>query len=117
MDTFLQRFGAKVTGHLDGFDRLRFRGSKRRLCYPEGILTFLCWIKVLLKDFGTYAHDTTKTLCTAIERKAEEHDLPTIYVASSTQSKEEVALAQAKVRGLTSGLIGVLSCVEPCRSV
>jgi hypothetical protein len=117
MDTFLQRFGTKVTGHLDGFDRLRFRGSKRRLCYPEGILTFLCWIKVLLKDFGIYAHDTTKTLCAAIERKAEEQDLPTIYVASSTQSKEEVALAQAKVRGLTSGLIGVLSCVEPCRSV
>lgn len=117
MSTFLQRFASKVTGRLDGFDRLRFRGSKRRLCYPEGILAFLCWVKVLLKDFGDYAQDTTKTLCTAIERKADERELPTIYVASSTQSKEELALAQAKVRGLTSGLIGVLSCVEPCRSV
>lgn len=117
MSMFLSRFDTKVAGRLDGFDRLRFRGSRRRFCYPEGILAFLCWIKVLLKDFGDYAHDTTKTLCTAIERKAEALELPTIYVASSAQSKEELALAQAKLRGLTSGLIGVLSCVEPCRSV
>ena len=117
MNKFLQRFASKVTGHLDGFDRLRFRGSKRRLCYAEGILAFLCWVKVLLKDFGDYAQDTTKTLCSALERKAQERDLPALYLASSAQSKEECALAQAKERGLTSGLIAVLSCVEPCRSV
>lgn len=117
MDKFLQRFGSNVIGHLSGFDRDRFRGSIRRLCYPEGILTFLCWIKVLLKDFGDYAESTTNTLCTAIERKAQEQDLPAIYLASSADNKEERALAQAKQRGLTSGLIGVLSCVEPCRSV
>lgn len=117
MDKFLQRFGSKVIGQLSGFDRARFRGSIRRLCYPEGILSFLCWIKVLLKDFGDYANDTTNTLCAAIERKADEQDLPAIYLASSSENKEERALAQAKERKLTSGLIAVLSCVEPCRSV
>src|SRR4051812_335232 len=117
MDKFLQRFGSNVIGQLSGFDRLRFRGSIRRLCYPEGILTFLSWIKVLLKDFGDYAECTTNTLCTAIERKAVEQDLPAIYLASSADNKEEHALAQAQKRGLTSGLIAVLSCVEPCRSI
>lgn len=117
MDKFLQRFGSNVIGHLSGFDRERFRGSIRRLCYPEGILSFLCWIKVLLKDFGDYAESTTNTLCTAIERKAKEQDLPALYLASSADNKEERALAQAQERGLTSGLIAVLSCVEPCRSV
>ena len=117
MNEFLQRFGSKVIGQLSGFDRDRFRGSIRNLCYPAGILSFLCWIKVLLKDFGDYAETTTNTLCTAIERKADEHDLATIYLASSADSKEERALAQAHERGLTSGLIAVLSCVEPCRSV
>jgi hypothetical protein len=117
MDKFLQRFGSNVIGQLSGFDRERFRGSIRRLCYPEGILTFLCWIKVLLKDFGDYAESTTNKLCTAIERKATEQDLPALYLASSADNKEERALAQAKERGLTSGLIAVVSCVEPCRSV
>lgn len=117
MNKFLQRFGLNVIGKLDGFDRLRFRGSIRRLCYSEGILAFLCWMRVLLKDFGDYAQHTTQTLCTAIECKAEEYDLPAIYLPSSAESKEERALAQAQERGLTRGLIAVLSCVEPCRSV
>jgi hypothetical protein len=117
MDKFLLRFGPNVLGHLSGFDRNRFRGSIRSLCYPEGILAFLCWIKVLLKDFGDYAESTTKRLCTAIERVADEQELPAIYLANSADNKEEFALAQAKERGLTSGLIAVLSCVEPCRSV
>lgn len=117
MDKFLQRFGSKVIGQLSGFDRIRFRGSIRRLCYPEGILTFLSWIKVLLKEFGDYAESTTNTLCTAIERQAKEQDLPALYLASSADNKEERALAQAQERKVTSGLIAVLSCVEPCRSV
>jgi hypothetical protein len=117
MNEFLQRFGSKVIGQLSGFDRDRFRGSIRNLCYPAGILGFLCWIKVLLKDFGDYANDTTNTLCTAIERKADEQNLPAIYLASSADNKEERALVQAKERGLTSGLIAVLSCVEPCRGI
>jgi hypothetical protein len=117
MNEFLRHFGKKVIGHLNGFDRLRFRGSILGLCYPAGILGFLCWAKVLLKDFPGYAKGLTNELCAAIERKAEAQGMPVIYLASSNESKEERALAQAKERQLTSGLIAVLSCVEPCRSV
>jgi hypothetical protein len=38
MKTFLRRFGDQIIGVLHGFDRLRFRGSKRTLCYPAGLL-------------------------------------------------------------------------------
>jgi hypothetical protein len=117
MNKFLQRFGAKVTGILSGFDRMRFRGSNRRLCNTSGILMYLCWIKVLLKDFGDFAEDRTKTLCTAIEREASEQEVPAIYLASSAEDKEERAVAEARKRGRKSGLVAVLSCVEPCRSV
>ena len=117
MNKFLQRFGTKVSGILSGFDRLRFRGSNRSLCYPGGILAFLCWVKVLLKDFGDYAEDRTKTLCTAVENRAVELETPTIYVPSSTDDKEKIALLAAKQRVGKLGLIAVLSCVEPCRSV
>jgi hypothetical protein len=116
MDEFLRRFGEKVIGVLHGFDRLRFRGSKRGLCYAQGMLGFLWQVQVLLKDFGEFAEDTTNTLCQAIESRAEEMDLPTIYLASSDESKEERALANAQEKGLSSGPIAVLSCVEPCRS-
>lgn len=117
MKKFLQRCGQKIIGVLSGFDRLRFRGSNRSLCYPGGILAFLCWAKVLLKDFGDYAEGQTKTLCDTVERRAMELETPTVYLQSSNDNKEEVALAEARRRGRTSGLIAVLSCVEPCRSV
>jgi len=117
MNKFLQRFGPKVIGQLSGFDRMQFRGSIQRLCNPTGVLRFLCWIKVLLKDFGGYAKDTTSTLCNAIEQQAIEHDAATIYLASSAENKEERALAEAEKHDRKSGLIAVLSCVEPCRNV
>jgi hypothetical protein len=117
MDKFLQRFGSKVSGVLSGFDRLRFRGSNRALCHSNGVLAFLCWAKVLLKNFGSFAQERTDTLCNAIERQAKELETPTIYLASSGADKEAVALAEAGKLDRKSGLIAVLGCVEPCRSV
>jgi hypothetical protein len=116
MEKFLQRFGHLVIGVLHGFDRLRFRGSRRGLCYPTGLLGYLWHMQVLLKDFGNFAQDTSNTLCQALETRARELELPTIYLASSTENKEERALANAREKKLSTGLIAVLSCVEPCRS-
>lgn len=117
MEQFLRRFGSSVSGVLSGFDRLRFRGSNRSLCYANGICAFLCWAKVLLKDFNGFAQERTETLCNAIERRAAELESPTIYLPSSVSNKEAAALAEAVKRDRKSGLIAVLSCVEPCRSV
>src|SRR4051794_31276276 len=117
MEPFLRRFGSRVIGVLSGFDRLRFRGSNRSLCHANGMLAFLCWAKVLLKDFSGFAQERTDALCNALERRAAAPEAPTIYLPSSASNKEAVALAEAVKRGRTSGLIAVLSCVEPCRSV
>ncbi len=80
------------------------------------MLGVLWQLQILLMDFGEFAEDTTNTLCQAIEARAQEMDLPTIYLASSTENKEKRALANAQEKGLSSGPIAVLSCVEPCRS-
>jgi hypothetical protein len=49
--TFIQRFGAQILGVLHGFDRLRLRGSKRLLCTPGGVFSFLAQGPVPLKDY------------------------------------------------------------------
>jgi hypothetical protein len=117
MKTFLQRFGALVLGVLVGFDRWRFRGSKRQLCYPEGVMSFLSYHSVLLKEFNKpYAKDLTATLCSAIEKPAEAMDIYR-YLNNSKVSKEEAALAIAKQHGKTQGLIAVLGCTEPCQNL
>ena len=39
MNSFLRRFALVVSGVLHGFDRMRFRGSKRQLCHVPGVMS------------------------------------------------------------------------------
>jgi hypothetical protein len=116
MKTFLQRFGPVVAGVLQGFDRLRFRGSKRQLCHVAGMMSWLGAMRVLLKDYKVWVRDTTATLCRAIEAPAEQAGVYR-YVNNSYDSKEETALRLAAEQGRTEGLIAVLGCVEPCQVI
>jgi hypothetical protein len=117
MKSFLQRLGALVLGVLLGFDRWRFRGSKRRLCYPEGVMGFLSYHSVLLKHFNKpYAKDMTATLCASIEERAKKAGIYR-YLNSSKIGKEEAALAIAQEHGKKRGLIAVLGCLEPCQNL
>src|SRR5271168_3602695 len=116
MKAFLRRFGPVVAGVLQGFDRLRFRGSKRQLCHVTGLMSWLGAVGVLLKDYKIWVRDTTVTLCRAIEAPAEEAGLYR-FLNNSQDSKEQTALQMAAERKQTQGLIAVLGCVEPCQVV
>jgi hypothetical protein len=116
MNAFLQRFGHFVVGVLHGFDRLRFRGSKRQLCHVSGMSSWLGAMHILLKDFKPWAKDTTVSLCQRIEKTAEEAGLYR-YLNNCQDSKEETALQMAAEQKRTEGLIAVLGCVEPCQVI
>jgi hypothetical protein len=113
---FLQRMGARVRGVLHGFDRIRFRGSKRQLSHVAGMMCWLGFARVPLKEFRLFARDTTAALCQSIEGPAEQAGLFE-YVNNLQASKEETALAIARRHGRREGLIAVLSCVEPCQTM
>jgi hypothetical protein len=116
MKSFLHRFGSIVSGVLHGFDRLRFRGSRRLLCHPGGFFNFLWQIQVPLKDYKSYAKATTVALCKAVETEAKQAGLYQ-YLDNSHESKEETALRRAAYDKRQTGLIAVLGCVEPCQIV
>lgn len=116
METFLARHEDKVSGTLSGFDRLRFRGTKRLLAAVNGMMQYLWLVQVLLKDFSAYSKAKTSQLGSSIEWHAKQMGKPVQYVNSSRQSKEETALELAKTKRKRDGLIAVLSCVEPCQT-
>jgi hypothetical protein len=116
MKTFLQRFGGIVLGVLSGFDRLRLRGTRRLLAHVSGLKYFLWKSEVMLQHFDRYVQDTTATLCSSIQRAAEQAGRPLIYVPSSNQDKATIVQQVAQRDGIRQGLIAVLSCVEPCSS-
>lgn len=116
MHAFVQRHLGSVTGCLSGFDRLRFRGTLRMLAHAGGFASFLRQVGVKIKDFGAYVQETSERLRRSSEQVAEAAGRPVQYVASPAASKEDLARGIADRDGVGSGLICVLTCVEPCLS-
>ncbi len=116
MKRFIARYADRIIGVLNGFDRLVFRGTLRRLSFAEGLMSLLWKRQVLLKDFGGYAQAVTEQLKSASLQEAVRLGRPQLYLSSSRTDKEEVALGVAERDGIREGLIAVLSCVEPCRT-
>lgn len=111
---FITRHASKITGVLRGFDRLLFRGHLMRLNYPAGIEAFLRCQGVLKKDFGQLAEQVTAMIRQEAESMAAACGRPTTYLESSTVRKEDVARRLHREHPVESGLVAVLSCVEPC---
>ena len=76
MRSFLQHLGPKIIGILHGFDRLRFRGTKRLLTTAAGMGHFLWQAHVLLKDFKGYVAATSADLRTATEEATRQTGRP-----------------------------------------
>jgi len=113
---FIANHSKHITGVLSGFDRLVFRGTLRPISYVEGLNGFLRRNKILLKDFGPYVQQLTTEMKEASLRSAQNLERPIEYLPSSDTNKEAVARRIAQRDGITSGLIAVLTCVEPCTS-
>jgi hypothetical protein len=116
MQSFLARHHSHIQGTISGFDRLRFAGQMRLLSFVEGLAGFLCRTGVLLKDFGEYVEDLSNQIKQATIRIAELTATGRVhYLNSSDQSKEAFVRRLSPPQDET-GLVAVVSCVEPCHS-
>jgi hypothetical protein len=102
---------------LSGFDRVRFRGTIRWLASERGVGTYLSTQRIRLTHFKDWAMERTQRIKQATERLAERLGRPLIYLASSQERKETRAAEIAEADGVTSGLVAVFQCVEPCHTV
>ena len=115
-DAFLNKFGQHVTGILCGFDRLRFRGTRRMLFDPAIRETDLRRCDVLIKHFKTFAQGITDRVKAAAYQAAQAAGLPVRYLPRPDVSKEDLARQIARDDHVRSGLVAVFSAVEPCLS-
>jgi hypothetical protein len=116
MVEFVRRHAALVTGVISGFDRLRFRGTWRRVATAAGLGSFLRYLGVLLKDAGQWMTERTEELKKASLAIAEREGRPVRYVSDPSARKEEIAREIAERDGIGQGLVCVLTAVEPCCS-
>lgn len=113
---FIQQHQADVIGVLHGWDRLRFQGTLRSLYCPSVMEYYLQRAGVLWKDFKSFATGLTDRVRQSAAALAQKCRRPMIYLPSSRTNKEQVALEIRERQRVRSGLVVVLSCVEPCRT-
>ena len=111
---FVTQHASDVIGVLSGFDRLRLMATLRPLYQPSLMGRYLIRAGVLLKDFAVFAAGWTERVRSAAHQLAEQTGRPLSYLHGSAQRKELLAREQARRDGLTTGLIGIWSAVEPC---
>jgi hypothetical protein len=116
MKTFIHRFGQNILGVLHGFDRIRFRGTRRFLANVSGMMSYLWQQQVLLQDFKAFAGAITAQVRQAAETLAAQQGRPIEYLHNNAMAKEDWARQVAQRDGIQQGLIGVLKAVESCWS-
>jgi hypothetical protein len=117
VNEFVAAHEADVMGVLEGFDRMVFRGTLSSISYPQGMGRFIGSRKVLYKDYGDFAQGLSERLKRHAQQMAQREGRPFEYVASPSASKERIARRIMDRDGIKEGLICVLSCVEPCRTI
>src|SRR6266446_1015878 len=115
-ESFLNKFGAHITGILSGFDRLLFQANIRVLFNPKSMEDYLLVCKVLFKDFKAFAQGWTDRIKSAAYQVAKRAGRPVQYLQDPSASKEERARRLAREDGVKEGLIAVFAAVEPCWS-
>lgn len=86
----------------------------RPLYQPSLMMRYLSRVGVLLKEFAGFAADWTERVRSAAHQLAKQSGRPLTHLQGSSQRKELLAREQARRDGLSEGLIGIWSVVEPC---
>lgn len=118
MKQFIAKFADKIDGVLCGLDRLVLRGELRALYIKEGggIKQYLKSQGLLIKQFGQHVEQVSERLKKASLAAALEFGRVIQYLPSAARSKEQIARRIAAEQNITSGLVCVLTSVEPCMS-
>jgi len=116
MTNFIDKYRNKLAGILSGFDRIVFRGMFRNLLYSAGMASYLNFKGILLKDFDTFVYAQTNYLRISLYKYVENMKRPVIYLESSSIRKEKKVQEILHKNPIDTGLICLLTCVEPCMS-
>jgi hypothetical protein len=114
MTEFTSKYAGLIAGTLSGFDRLVFRGSLRRICYPFGMSGYLWANQVPLTGFGSHVNEISGRVKQAALRCVEQAGRTVRYLQSSKDDKEAIARSIAREQKISEGPVCALTCVEPC---
>ena len=113
MKLFIKRFSGLVKGTLSGFDRIVFKGCILPLMSYLEVMNFCRTMGILNKDYKSWMMTQTKLIIEDAEQYAINNCGQGItHIPTWRLRKETLAHERQQKNRITSGLIGIWSCLE-----
>ena len=109
-----ERFAPQIAGTLCCWDRVLIFGTLPKICYAEGMTSYLYERKIRIFDYPKFAEPFRNKLRENAERLAAEHGLPIEFLRKRHLRKEDRVQEILAQRGDDPGLVCILSAMEPC---
>ncbi len=117
MTSITQRYAHQISGTLSCFDRIVLLGTLPGICYPNGMESYLRSRDVLLIDYPRFAAPFTERLREHVEQVAKDADIKIEFVRTTKNFRKETRVQEVlQQRGVTNGIICILSAMEACPS-
>jgi len=110
----IDRYGEKINGVLETFDRLLINGYFLQLFSYTSFGYYLHANGVKLKDFDEFAKAQTDSLCGHIEGYIKENGAKLEHLQSGKANKDELARGALSRDPQKTGLVAAFSAVELC---
>jgi hypothetical protein len=111
-----ERYAPQIAGVLSCWDRVLIFGTLPKICYAEGMTSYLYERKIRIFDYPKFAEPFRNQLRENAERLAAEHRIAIEFVRKRNVRKEDLVQEILDKRGDHPGLVCILSTMEPCSS-
>jgi hypothetical protein len=109
-----ERHAEQIAGVLSCWDRMLVFGTLPKICFAEGMTSYLYSKKVRIFDYPRFAEPFRDQLRDNAERLAAENGITIEFIRKRSIRKEDRVKEILAVRGDHPGLVCIFSVMEPC---
>ena len=109
-----ERYAPQIAGILSCWDRILLFGTLPRICFAEGMTSYLHQRNIRIFDYPRFAEPFRNRLRENAERLAAENGIDIEFLRKRNLRKEDRVKEILTKRGDHPGLVCILSAMEPC---
>jgi len=109
-----EKYGDRLDGVLNGYDRITLHGSLHPFCYAKGMTNYLYSQQIRSFDYAQFAEPLRDEIRANAEAVAAAAGLSIEFIRQRNFRKEDRLASLIKKRGWQPGLVHIFSAMEPC---
>jgi len=113
---FIEKYDSKIQGLLSCYDRVLIKGHLPSVSHAGAMTDLLYRRGILLKNVQTFMSVYRDVVRKRAQDIAKQSGIEIEFVRKSTVRKEDIVKRHLLERGVTSGLVCILSAMESCKT-